>query len=152
MKKLVVFYSRTGNTRKIAEEITGKINADIEEIIDLKNRKGILNWIWAGRDGMKGNLTKIRYSKDSGKYGLVIVGTPVWVNMAPAIRTYLLDNRNKIKKIAFFLTSGGDNKGKTFNEMEKISKKPVAVLSLRTKEVKENCFEDKLNEFCRKLK
>jgi hypothetical protein len=36
--------------------------------------------------------------------------------------------------------------------MEKITKKPVAVLSLREKEVKENSFEDKLDEFCRKLK
>jgi flavodoxin len=90
MKKLVVFYSRTGTTKKIAQEIARKINADIEEIADLKNRKGILNWILAGRDGMKGSLTKVNYSKDPGKYDLIIAGTPVWVNMVPAIRTYLL--------------------------------------------------------------
>lgn len=152
MKKLVIFYSRTGNTKRIAEEIARKINADIDEVTDLKKRKGILNWILAGRDGMKRNLTKIRYSKDPGKYDLIIVGTPVWVNMTPAIRTYLLENKNKIKKIAFFLTSGGDNKGKTFYEMEKISKKPVAVFSLREKKIKESHYANELNEFCSRLK
>ena len=152
MKKLVVFYSRTGNTRKIAEEIARKINADIEEIIDLKNRKGILNWLRAGRDGMKRNLTKIKYFKDPIKYDLIIIGTPIWVNMTPAIRTYLLENKDKIKKIAFFSTHGGKSVGKAFDEMEKITKKPVAVFSLREREVKENSFEDKLKDFCRDLK
>lgn len=152
MKKLVLSYSRTGTTKKIAQEIAKKMNADLDEIIDLKNRSGFLNWFIAGKDGMKGNLTNIRYNKDPKKYDLIVIGTPIWVNMVPAVRTYLIKNKDKIKKIAFFSTRGGEKIGKTFEEMEKLSKKPIAVFSLRTQEVKDGLYENKLNEFCKGLK
>ena len=38
-KILVVYYSKTGNTKKIGEELAKKLNADVEEVIDLKNRR-----------------------------------------------------------------------------------------------------------------
>jgi flavodoxin len=150
MKSLIVFYSRTGTTKKIAQEIAKKINADLDELIDLKNRKGFLNWIIAGKEGMKKSLTKIKYSKDPKKYDLVVIGTPIWVSITPAARSYL--SNNKFKRVAFFSTSGGENLGKTFQEMERLSKKPIAVFSLRTKEVNQNLYMTKLNEFCNKLK
>ncbi|HBP51341.1 TPA: flavodoxin, partial [Candidatus Shapirobacteria bacterium] len=53
MKTLVVFYSRTGNTRRMGELIAQKLHADIDEIIDQKSRSGIIGWILSGRDAMK---------------------------------------------------------------------------------------------------
>ena len=38
MNTLVVYYSRTGNTKAIGEAIAEALNADIDEIIDLKKR------------------------------------------------------------------------------------------------------------------
>jgi flavodoxin len=35
MKILVVYYSSTGNTRKIAEELVDALKCEIEEIIDI---------------------------------------------------------------------------------------------------------------------
>ena len=40
MKSLIVYYSRTGNTKNIAETICRKLGADIEEIIDHKTERG----------------------------------------------------------------------------------------------------------------
>jgi hypothetical protein len=52
----------------------------------LTNRKGLINWLRSGRDGMKKKLTKVKYSKEASKYDLIIVGTPVWGwNMVPAV-------------------------------------------------------------------
>lgn len=39
MKILIVFYSRTGTTRKVAHELQKSLKADIEELFD-KNRSG----------------------------------------------------------------------------------------------------------------
>lgn len=155
MKKiLVVYYSRTGHTKRIAEELAKKLNADIEEIIDLTSRKGIIGWLLGGRDGMKESTTNIKkLSKDCKNYSLVLVGSPIWVGLTPAIRTFLLNNKNKIKNYATFCTMGGDNPKKLFSHVEDILNiKPKATLAIRDKEIKNNNYSEKLNEFIKKIK
>ena len=48
MKSLVVYYSRTGNTRFAAEKIAKNLNADLCEILDKKNRKGKFVFLTGG--------------------------------------------------------------------------------------------------------
>ena len=147
-KILVVYYSRTGNTRKVGKMISKILKADSEEIIDKKNRSGILGWIFGGRDAMMKKGTEIEYKKDPSKYNLVVIGTPIWVaTVTPAIRTYL--ESNKIKKVAFFCTYGGSS-GKSFDEMKKLSKKPLATLGIKAKELELHDAEIKV--FCKNLK
>ena len=79
MKSLVVYYSRTGNTKFVAEEIAAEIGADIEEIVDLKSRAGTMGWLSAGRDATINRQTKIAETKrNPADYDLVVVGSPVW--------------------------------------------------------------------------
>ncbi len=115
-KILVVYYSRTGNTKKVALNLAKKINADCEEIIDLKERNRIIiGWLVSGKDATMKKMTEIEFKKDPSKYDLVIIGTPVWSwTVTPAIRTYL--SENKFKKVAFFCTNGGQF-GKTFESL-----------------------------------
>lgn len=148
MKILIAFYSKTGNTKKVGEEIARNLISETDEIIDLKDRtRKIIGWIIAGKDASTKKLTKIEHKKDPSKYDLVIIGTPVWAwTITPAIRTYL--TKNKFNKVAFFCTCDGQ-KGKTFEEMEKLSKEPIAILELKDKEV---TSKEKIKEFCEKLK
>jgi flavodoxin len=59
MNTLVVYYSRTGKTRFVAEKVVAELKADIEEIVDLKNRKGRFGFLKAGYDATRGNGTEI---------------------------------------------------------------------------------------------
>ena len=73
-KVLVVFYSRTGNTKVICEEIAKKINADTEQLVDTKDRSGKLNYIAACKDATLKNETKLlETKKDPSKYDLIIL-------------------------------------------------------------------------------
>ena len=58
MKCLVVYYTRTGKTKVVAEKVSAELGADIEEIVDLKKREGKLGWIAGGRDAMQKNKPK----------------------------------------------------------------------------------------------
>ena len=79
MKSLVVYYSRTGNAKFVAETIATEMSADIEEIVDLKRRAGKLGWVSAGRDAMGGKETQIAPTKRvPADYDLIVVGTPIW--------------------------------------------------------------------------
>ncbi|MCD6140431.1 MAG: flavodoxin family protein [Thermococcus sp.] len=126
MKTLVVFYSRSGTTKRVAQEVAKALNADIDELIDKKSRKGILGFLRAGYDATRGKTTEIEFEKDPYDYDLVIVGTPIWNSrVTPAIRTYLLWNREKIKNAAFFSTCAG-RPGKCLEQMEELwGKKPI---------------------------
>lgn len=148
MKILVVFYSRTGNTRRVGEEIAKNLNADIDEIIDKKKRSGIIGWLRCVKDAFFKKLTEIENKKRPEEYDIAIIGTPVWAGtIPPAIRTYL--SQNKFNKTAFFCTYGTD-KSKTFNEMAKLSTKPQAVLELKDKKIKES--KEKIKSFCQTFK
>lgn len=139
---MVTFYSKSGNTKKVGEEIAKNLNADIDEIIDKKDRSGIKGWLGGGGDAFFKKSTEIEYKKDPSEYDLVVVGTPIWAgSVTPAVRAFL--SKYNIKEIAFFCTCGG-GKGKSFDEMEKLSKKPKAVLELKEK----NIDSGAIKEFC----
>jgi len=109
MSYLVVYYSRTGNNRTIAESIASRLSADIDGIVDKKNRQGRLNWLRAGRDSRAGNLTEIEYQKNPQDYDTIIIGAPIWAwNPIPPLRTYLQEVDLKGKRIAFFICSKSD--------------------------------------------
>lgn len=110
MKTLVVYYTRTGNSKFTAETIAAEIGADVEEIVDLKNRKGKLAFLSAGRDAMQGKLTEIAETKRNPlDYDLIILAQPVWAGSpTPAIRTYLKKNDLTGKKVALFVSDASD--------------------------------------------
>jgi len=157
MKALVVYYSRTGNTKKAGEEIARTLKADSEEIIDRKNRKGMLSYLSSGRSAQKKEPTEIGpLQKDPAKYDMVIIGTPNWAsNISCAARTYISQNKDKLKhakQIAFFCTAGGGSNGHIFADMEELcGKSPKATLELATKEVSNGEHLQKVQDFAKRL-
>jgi flavodoxin len=153
MKILIVYYSRTNTTKKVAEELQKKLNCDIEEIIDTKNRMGPMAYVIAGRDAIRKKLTEIKATqKDPADYDLVIVGTPVWLTVTPAVRTYLRQHRSKFKKIAFFCTMDGSGFERTFRDMKKeCTLEPASTMVLISKTVKSNSYQEKFDNFIKQL-
>jgi flavodoxin len=122
MRSLVVYYSRTGNSKFVAEKVASELGADIEEIVDLKKRRGWLGFIIAGYDATRGKNTIIEKTQRLPmNYDLIVVGTPVWNSrLAPAIRTYLQENDLAQKKIALFCTNEGRGSEKTLAMMKSL--------------------------------
>lgn len=154
MNSLVVYYSRTGTTRKVAEKLASLLKCVSEEIRDTRNRKGILGFLSAGKDATTKKLAKIeKVNNDPASYGMVIIGTPMWNRrMSAAIRTYLTQYKDNFKKVAFFCTYQytDDN---PFEEMESLcGKRPVATLRLhRKQEVAVDQYIEKAEEFVARL-
>jgi flavodoxin len=150
MNCLIVYYSRTGNTEKVAKKIATNLDGDLEKIIDKKKRTGIIGWIRAGYDAIKENLTEISpVEKQPNDYDLVLLGTPVWAGHAtPAIKTYIKNNKDKFKKIAVFSSSKGDGFQNALEEVRKASgKKPLAMQGFIENEIKENKIDLKIQKF-----
>lgn len=148
-KVLVVYYSRSGKTMLAAEELRKKFNADMEELIDTKSRRGILGYILAGKDAVQGKLTEIKPVKyNPANYDLVIIGTPTWASsMSAAVRTYVEQNKSKLKKVAFFATAAGEGMDKTIKSLEELCPiKPEFTLGFSGKDLKNKSYIDAIGK------
>ena len=115
MKKLVAYFSATGNTAQVAEVLAEAICADIFEIRPKEiYTKDDLNW-WEETSRstveMKDTLSRpvIAKKRDNmGEYDVVFVGFPIWWNVAPRIINTFLESYDFSGKVIIpFATSGG---------------------------------------------
>lgn len=149
MKSLVVYYSRTNITRKLAEAIARESNSDIEEIIPKENYQGKLGYARGGKHAIQEKIIDIEPLKyDPADYDVVYLGAPVWASKAanPLI-SYIKQNEGKFSNVKFFMTAGSSGFESGFQQLEKFCVKPQKTLALTTKEVKKDEFENKLNQF-----
>ncbi len=108
MRTLIVYYTRTGTTRTLADALAAELKADIDEIQCERYRPGGLRYLLAGFDSVRGNLPPIRMpAKNPVEYDLVLIGAPVWTSYpALPIRAYLDRAPELPERIAVFLTFG----------------------------------------------
>ena len=120
-KKLVAYFSASGITAKVAEDLANAIGADIFEIRpEVPYTKADLNWM------DKKSRSTIEMSDPTSRpaiaakrdnmdeYDTIFVGFPIWWYIAPTIiNTFLESYDLKGKTIIPFATSGGSDMGKT---------------------------------------
>ena len=155
-KVLVAYYSRTGNTERVAKDVAAKLGADIERITDKRDRKGFFGFLFGGRDAARKFKTEIGEPvKDPANYDITVVGTPVWAwNMTPAVRTYIEKNKSRLNDIALFVTSGSTGSDKIAACMEELSgKKAASVAGFTSTDMKKkNAYSEKIDSFADALK
>lgn len=154
MKTLIVYYTRTGNTRRCAELLAKETGADVEEIVDNTRRDGIFGYMKSGFQAAMRITVKIEQTKKEPKdYDMVILCTPVWANnITPAIRTYLKGNNLENKKVALLITHGGSGEKKTEREFKKLTEKSefAGMHAIKMREMKN--AEGEIKEFSKALK
>ena len=120
-KRLVAYFSASGVTAKVAENLADAIGADIFEIQpEVPYTKADLNWM------DKKSRSTIEMSDPTSRpaiaakrdnmdeYDTIFVGFPIWWYIAPTIiNTFLESYDLKGKTIIPFATSGGSDMGKT---------------------------------------
>jgi menaquinone-dependent protoporphyrinogen IX oxidase len=108
MKALVVYYSRTGNTKKVGDELAKLLSCDVEELVDTASRAGPVGFLKSIREGSGRMMATLQPVKmDPTNYDIVVIGAPNWdANMSSPVRTYLTENKAKFKSVAFFITQG----------------------------------------------
>ncbi len=124
MKNLIIYYSYTGNTKKIANIIKDKLpNSDIAEIKTKIPYSSDYNSVVSQgkKEVKKGFMPEILpIDIDINSYENIIIGSPVWwYTFAPAILTFLNNYNLSGKKIYPFITNGGWI-GHTFDDIKNL--------------------------------
>lgn len=150
MKTLVIYYSLTGNTQKVAEAIASRLKADINRLEDRRSRRGIIGALRTVYQVLLSRPGKIRFANtDPFGYDLMVLGAPVWImSLAPPMRSYILKEQERFNEVAFFCTGGPSGSSKAFKIMENLcAKKPIATLVVNKKEIKSGHYSTKTTLF-----
>lgn len=124
-KSLVLYFSATGTTKKVAELIREVTNSDIEEIIPRdKYTNEDLNY---NNDNSRANIEQndnnarpeIASNIDISNYDVIYLGYPIWWGNVPKIILTLIENNNfEGKTIIPFCTSGGSGIEESINTLK----------------------------------
>ena len=109
-KVLVLYYSQTDNTKLVAEDIAGKLGADIERIEAVNPYDGDFQATIERcmQEREQGTIPDIQPVKaDLANYDVIFIGYPVWFGTyAPPVITFLNNVDLSGKKIVPFCTFG----------------------------------------------
>ena len=103
LKTLVVYYSRSGTTRKIAEALSEALSANIEEIVEANGRAVFFGYVRSLVEAIQKIPSAIAQSEsDLSSYDRVVIGTPVWAwSVSSPVRAYLMANKGHLPKLDF---------------------------------------------------
>lgn len=128
-KSVVLYFSATGTTKKVAEKIATKSNSDIIEIIPKEEYKSEdLNYnsdCRANKEQKDSNARpEIKNKIDISKYDTIYLGYPIWWGTNPKIILTLLDTYNfSNKTIIPFCTSGSTGISGSVNDLRNYNSK-----------------------------
>jgi len=124
MKTLVVYYSKTGNSKKVAEAVIPELGCDFAELIYNEAEK------------------TIEGAADPSDYERVILVCPVWALSLPEpMKLYLKEYGKAIKNYSLIVTCGRLGlRGCVRNCAAAIGSKPQKALKFRSKAVKADSF------------
>lgn len=124
-KVLVVYFSFSGNTKFVAQKIQNKTGADIFEIKTIKKYPNSYNeTVEIAKEEIQKNIpVEIEGKIDITPYDVIFIGTPAWwYTMAPAVKTFILNNNFEGKTIVPFVTHGGGGGYRIKEEMQEYAK------------------------------
>ncbi|HZK09679.1 MAG TPA: hypothetical protein VFD08_01290 [Clostridia bacterium] len=106
MKYKVVYFTRTGNSRRVAKKISSRLSCEMIEIRDNKSWKGPIGYVRGGFYSFADRGVDISLSKKLGDYDELIVVSSLWAGkIAPTTRKFLKEVPDK--KVHLLVTSMG---------------------------------------------
>lgn len=113
----VLYFTRTGNSKRVANKIADKIGVKPLEITDNKNWKGAFNYIKGGYYAMLNKSVEISVADEYKKLDNYIIVSPLWAGgPAPAIRTFL--KRIPNEKVTLVITCDGSDADSAIKKYE----------------------------------
>lgn len=153
-RTLVVFYSRSGTTRRIAEALAAMLKCELEEITEPRPRTGFLGYMRSLLEARRKIPCSIAPGKhDVSSYDLIVIGTPVWAwSLSSPVRAYLTATASRLPEVAFFCTLGSRGSESAFAQMTTIvGKKPRAVCAITQRDALSGSHVERLAAFGKAL-
>lgn len=128
MKKvLVVVYSLTGNSRRLAKRLCSQRGWQMAEIVETRPRSGPLGILRCVLDSLFRRQPAIRYDGPFAKnFDAVILVSPIWVGrLAGPMRSFVTRRRDHLPEVGVISVMGGPGEPDAPAEVRDLIDKPL---------------------------
>jgi len=145
---LCVYYSRTGRTEQLMNEIAQELGCEIVKLEDGVKRGGLFGWLYSGMQAMARKLPPVHWAETKlplNEYDLIVIGTPVWAGRCSApVRSFLREYGEELPDVAYLITRGSDVRyEEVFDQMDFYVREPhVAAVTIRPHTVGSHFWEE----------
>ena len=159
MNTLIVYYSLEGNTHFAAKKIASELGADLLRIKPVREYpdKGFQKFFWGGKSAVMEDTPKLEpYVFNSCFYDCIVFGFPVWArNIAPPLRTFIIDNDLSGKCITAFACQSDSGAEKAFDKLKQvlgIGELEAELVLIDPKAKQDPLNDEKIGRFAEKVK
>ncbi len=155
-KTLVAYFSHTGNTREIAEQIHKNVGGNIFEVRAVKTYPDDYDAVVeeAKQELNSGYMPALKTKiEDITSYDVVFMGFPIWWSTFPApVKAFLSEYEFSGKTIVPFRTHEGSGLGRSVADISRLCPKSTVLdgIAIRGRAVK--TAHGKVSEWLRKIK
>lgn len=149
MKAMIIYYSKTGTTEKLAKKIQKDFDCDILKL-EAENPYGnYFSSLVRAKKELKSSVPVKAINKipDLSGYDTVFVGYPIWwLDVPVLVAAFIKDCDLEGKTVIPFSTSGLGNISATLDTMKKICPKSDVILPLQWGIAKKDDYEKWIDE------
>jgi hypothetical protein len=151
---LVLYFSRSGMTATLAQELAKKLGASLGRVTPTASYAGPGGYLKGVWQALRGEAPPVEPSGDISRYALVVIGSPVWAGrLSPPMRSCLRGVRGRIEGVGAFWVSGSGAPYRAVGaEVERLTgKAPVATAAFSQREVVRGATDAKLEALAKAL-
>jgi flavodoxin len=155
MKILVVYYSRTGYTGRVANALAAQCKAQTEVLKPIDPPTGWRGYLRSTIEAITKATPPIRPPQHAPElFDLVVIGTPVWAqSVSSPVRSYLASHASRLNHVAFLCTMGGTGDSRAIRELTKLcGRPPRASIAMTDAEIDRGLHHKKIDQFVRTLR
>lgn len=150
MSKLIVCYSHTGTSRRVAELLASQFQWPRGEVREVRSRAGAAGILRCVADSLFRRHPAIRYEgPDPRDFEMVVLIAPIWLSrLAGPMRSFVSDRAPTLKQVAVISVMGGHGAANAFSEIGQIlGHPPVVSTSFTASEVDDGSYSSELEVF-----
>ncbi|MET3441088.1 flavodoxin [Variovorax paradoxus] len=149
-KILVVVYSYTGTSRKVADLLCSQQGWPMAEIVETRPRAGASGSLRCLLDSVFRRHSPIRYNGPrTKKFDAVVLVSPIWgQRLAGPMRSFVGTRRNHMPDVAVISVMGGRGAPNAVSEISRlIGRAPILDVAFAASEVDNGSFATRLEAF-----
>ncbi|MBB4221639.1 flavodoxin family protein [Variovorax guangxiensis] len=147
---LVIVYSYTGTSRRVAELLCSQQNWQLASIIETRPRAGGLGSLRCVIDSLLRREPAIRYDgPPPGDFDAVVLVSPIWMlQLAGPMRSFVARQRARLPDVAVLSVMGGQGAPNAAAEVARIvGRAPILSSSVTMREVDDGSCAARLQAF-----